>query len=170
MLRSSTCGTDTTGTAAAAAAAAAATTRTGDASDFGTSATDVVGGISGGVSGALAGRTVDGTAGLVLANRTPSYWTPFISRQTISWGSPVSVLAGNAHDTFSKYLFFFKLHLNIHHHQHLLRLVTLNCMPPTIAVGLSPLCLADDVNGVPFAWFAPPRPLLAPLLLVPLFR
>lgn len=92
MLRSSTCGTDTTETGADV-------TWTGDSTAFGQSATDADIGmglvVSGGVRGALAGREVDGAAGLVLGNRTPSYWTPFISMQTISWGSPVSAFTRN---------------------------------------------------------------------------
>lgn len=91
MLRSSTCGTDTTDIGAA-------DTFVGDSMDFGQSVaeTEMVGVVSGGVRGALAGsRAVDGVEGLVLANRTPSYWTPFISMQTINWGSPVSAFTGN---------------------------------------------------------------------------
>lgn len=68
---------------------------TGEAIGFAQSASDAeIAGIgSGGVRGALAGRAVDGTAErLLLGNRTPSYWMPFISMQTISCGSPVLAL------------------------------------------------------------------------------
>lgn len=50
----------------------------------------MVGVVSGGVRGALEGSVIEGTAGLVFGNRTPSYWMPFISMHTINCGSPVS--------------------------------------------------------------------------------